>query len=480
MLKKLAAVVALLLIVGSANAAYMVWNDEFSGAANTSPGWDATKWKDTSWTLPYGTNLTGNGTGINKGGGQIATWATFPLKTVHTYEFSYRYPDFDPANADTSFNAVTKNIEQPVMVWATGHGNQDWNFGIRNFDSCNKIDWWKNATGSDHGEISVPVNAYYSATKDAVAGTVIPNYNTAFQNIKVVLGPSYQSMTVNGVLIYFTRFDLSASTEQMQLGLKAGGSVPTGVEYDYVRVWTGDTSGNIVPGNVLFADEFAENLYKKPSDGMRIRDNYWSNDGGFYKLPGFGFIIPSDAGVRVRNTYSDGTGRVTAAYPSIHFSDDFTLETALFYPQGIGTANDQYDVLVSWGQGDGGEGDNKVMLRQGCGGTRPLCLMTRDTASGNEVYTNIWGLVNTWTTGWTKVNMVYEHLTGTVKIYLNDSLALTKTGIGFDTTQPVQFVFHGASKSDQDAGTKHSPAMDYYRIYQGYWVPVELSSFDVE
>lgn len=447
MLKKLAAVFALLLVVGAANAATLVWDDEFAGSAI-----DMTKWENTGG-IAYFSETGGVATHSGVNGWEVRPIARWNCATtLYTFEIAYRFPTFD----GTTEASYLSSDNQPFLV--KGEGNR--RFEIYPTGDDHRVQWFKPASDTYFG--NPYVNAYYTG-----------NLATDFQTVAWVLGPQLQALYVNGSLIAFTRMDMSADSNyaSMRVELKAGNN--KSVDYDYLRVYQGDASGAPVNSQLIFNDDFNQARKRKDTDGAAKNNSvYWNDEDG--QVPDLAGHSPMNSGstqyvnttaVNVRNTPLDIT---------MNWGFDTTLEVSVCWPGGMGNGDSQVMFGLMDTPSEGGD-VNGFTTRQSIKGAGTICGMYRDPDKNNQ-YTD--ALLSDPVAGqFYKFNIVYT-IPNTVRYYVDDTLMATVTGSSIAIDPSKNMI---ATKKGGTVGTNYLLAyLDYLRVYSGYFVPAELSSFDVE
>lgn len=327
-----------------ADAATPVWQDEFNGPSHDT---GATGWQ--GFTSP----AYAGGTVTFSGGSTEWSRLTWPLNTEYTVEFSMRFPAYD----GTNFNAGLADANQPIVCDVHNSPTDGLRFEIyRGTSNHHRVQWY--AGGTSDRECQIPANAYYS-----------PAYNTDWQKVQMVLGPSKQALYINGALVHFTRYDLSASTKEWSIGLKGGDGIAQ-TEFDYVRVYAGDESPGLITPDLIYHDGFDQKSVKNPGDGFRLNEEYWENDA---------VSVPNGLGQSVLLTGSKNSLRANAGgrpYSLVRTTDEeTTLEVWLRCPQGTDLQEQSYLGINETTNGD------RIELYFRGGGWRPY---VRQGSSGPE------------------------------------------------------------------------------------------------
>lgn len=380
----------------------LVWSDEFDGAAATPIDTSATGWNGGSGNA----FLSGNGSVVVKKDWTEWTRDTYPVNVEHTYEIAFRFPSY---TGSADFTPMINAVNQPVLVRPEAADN-----GLR-FEiyqataNHHRLQWFQ--TGTSSRECRIPISAYYAG-----------NWATNWQVAKFVVGPHVQAFYINDNLIQITRSDLSARGEELNVGLK-GGNDTYPIEFDYVRVYEGNSAAEI-PDNLILYDGFNQAGPKTPSNGFKNIEEFWTDES---------VQLPNGLGQAVLNSgNTTGWRTESLSWPfglNRTFSQLTTLEVYLRCPQGVDLQEDTY-VGIRQGSGTG----NRIELYFRGGAWRPYINTGSSELVGTSDIRNFF--VGNPTTDFQRIDIVFSDTAQA--FYVNGNLAESFTGTleGSATMQP--------------------------------------------
>jgi len=460
MLKKLAALLVLTMVVASVNAATLVYDEEFGGAAATNyqpagmTGWGNCTLDGAGHASA--TDLVGNGAAV----GRLMASGTY------TYEVALRFPNFDPTTTTTYQNTFNQVANGQVMFGLKndqGGGNGNLRFETNNgtSGSCIKTYWPVAANGTTGPR---EANIYQSAF-------FVQPASTGYQNIKYVVGPTVQALYVNGKLVHFTRFDFTALVgAQWTLYPSIRGH--EFCTYDYFRIYSGDASANSVPANLVFAETYGQTS-KDKDNHWKLNGERWGNEDA--QVPtGLGYSLLNNGGMNTVRHINNNTGGSPFAIATT-WGSDYSLEVNLRWltASGFGTGASA-QVLAGFGSGtSGAENSERIFLRQGMSAINDVKVQTKASGGSEDYSADIVQYMTNPTGAFNKVNIVYT-APGQARVFVNDGLRVTVNKT-WDVTQNLIPAMKGAS--DANFGP---PAINEFNVYSGYKVPVELATFDAE
>ena len=273
--------------------ATLIWSDEFNGTAGAAL--DSSKWLNTASGV-IATDGTDTYANMNQGDPNSVTGANMPSLThgnTYTIEYKFRFSVWPPKNvSDNGFIGCGKTTDSypgtfDIALKAGSTANPPTAatayMGIRGMiaDSAGNGAWC-DANWVD----------YFSGS---VTGS-----STGWQTLQIVLGPSVQRFFVNGRLVDMFHQSIDASIAYVPI---IGGSSLAPVQFDYVRVYSGDNIG--WPEDQLFIEKFDATRTCAPNidtwngnnalqvsgagDGAGDNDGYFRHKGGASFRTQFGY-----------------------------------------------------------------------------------------------------------------------------------------------------------------------------------------------